>query len=230
MSERAGGASWMRRAPLVVLSPWAMLTLVVWWLWRLAIVQSLPGYQAPEHALDTLLGFGQDLLLLYALFGLQRWWLGRRIVAGQQNPAAGQRVAFELGFVVLLDSALLRGLDAIHAHLGASHISVGFWQALGQHLADWMLGMHTLLILLALTAWLGRWALRRDLSHYRLQLSRLPDAKRSVWNQRILWLGLGSLATGAWLCWRAGVAAVSIGTLPEAGAIYSLLQAFGMAG
>ena len=230
MSERGAGARWLRHAPLVVPSPWAMVTLVVWWLWRLAIVQSLPGYQSPEHALDTLLGFGQDLFLLHALFGLQRWWLGRRVASGEQNPASSERIAYELGFVLLLDSALLRGLDAIHAHVAASHLSVRFWQAFGQHLADWMLGMHTLLIVLGLTALLGRWALRRDLSLYGLYLSRLPDSRRLAWNQRVLWLSLGSLAIGVWLCGYAELAPTSTGALPEASAITSLFQALGSSG
>lgn len=206
-------------------TPWTLFVLAIWWSWRWTGSAGLPGFGGGLTALSTLLGFAQDALLLHALFALGRWQAGTRHVRGVAPGGGAERLAAGAAIFALSLSALLRGLDAAHVHLAGRHMGPRFWQGLAENTASWLSGLHTVLLLVLLSALGARVALRRDRSWGPTMARRMGGAQPGRW--------LRSLAISAVISGLAGVALVALGgvqeqstaTLPELVALRALWHA-----
>ncbi len=208
----------------MVPSPWLLVALIAWWAWRYATVQSLPTFDEAEGALLAPLGFVSDAALLYGLFGLFRWRAAHQELVHER---AASRLPAELAALAMLLSALLRALDAMHAHLSGNHLTVRFWRAFGEHFGDWALGMHTLLIAAAVTAIVGRFALLRHAAQGSAILRRLGGPHPRSWLQSQLRAALVVGALGLVAVGVGGMEANGTAVLPELRALLTLFQALG---
>ncbi len=195
---------------------------IAWWAWRYAGVQSLPGFRQPDGAAMTPVGFAADAALLYAVFNWLRW---RSAVRSLSEHKSSGRAWLEVVALTMALSAILRALDALHAHLVGSHLTVRFWRAFGEQLGDWAMGMHTLLIAALVTAVLGRWVLNRHVAQGPTFMRHLAGPKPAAWLQTQIRVAIGVGVVGLVATGVGGIGADGTAVMPEIRALLTLFEA-----
>ncbi len=137
---------------LLTPSPWMLVVLAGWWVWRYAALPGGPAAAGPA----VLVGFLGDGLAWYAVFGWARWWRW----GGTSGPSAGAWL-WALSPLVLL-SAVARGLDALQVRLIGERLDQRLLDVLGDGALEHALALRGLVLAVVVSAAIAMWALRKD--------------------------------------------------------------------
>jgi len=144
-------------------SSWVLTLWTIWWLWRYAAVQALPGYG--QLAWASAAGYLVDALLLDSLLALLRWRAGDGGIRGAARYEAvdplGPKWLRVTVIALLFASAFARAADGLHCYLAHAHMDAEFWRTLSHPGRLWEL-RYVWLAALA-SGWLARVLVGKEL-------------------------------------------------------------------
>lgn len=217
-----------RIGALLMLSPWAMLTIIIWWAWRVVMLLAL-GVEPTTHPRALAWGLFCDAAIIFGAFAGVRSAVLSRSSELDVRTAWG-RTVLSVASVLLGLLVLLRMADIVHCAVERMPIGVAFWSQLLDAPGMWLTSGAAVATALAATAIavLTWFALAGDLEVVRHAAEPLPVTATFA---SVHGCAIVALAVAVAVSAEAAVAPLTprdAGRLPEVHALLALQEALAL--